>query len=104
MCLKGWVYANKDYVSQRESTMPNYIMEYIEAEHGKAPLQIFDNYFAEDKVCFPFLTDVKNKCLKLFYFDGLSYNQIAMRVNLPASKVKYQIYQAKRRIARVEGI
>ena len=106
LCERVENYSNKDYISQREKTFPqvpnrsnstkNLTLDNI-AQHMRDVPQLVElsSYFTEEKVSFPFLSDLQNKCLHLFYFHGLSYTEIAMRVNRRVRHVKHCLYKAK---------
>ena len=73
--------------SQKETTYPG-VNDYKNANKN-LPLDNIDyhvskwshhelvTYFQGDHVDFPFLTSIQNNCLQLYYFEGLSYWQIA---------------------------
>ena len=107
LCLKAEKWINGDHVYQREQLFPHvretwegsvnpHLDNFYCLNFYKQPE--IASYFAEENVCFPFLSDLQNKCLHLFYFKGLTYKQIAMRVNRRVGKVRYRIYWAKQAI------
>jgi len=107
LCLKAERWINKDHVSQREITFPNIGRENLNTpldnlNHHKTlhSLPELVSFFNEDNVNFPFLSGLQNKCLHLFYFQGLTYKQIAMRVNRRVKDVDNCIYRAKQLISR----
>ena len=120
LCEKAEKWVNKDHVSQRELTFP----QVTDGERGKVRLNLLldladfhsafkhselSSFFNESKVDFPFLTPLQNKCLHLFYFQGLTYKQIAHqltyserigygRTNFSQTQVKYRLKRAKQLI------
>ena len=116
LCEKAEKWVNQDHVSQREMTFP----QVAEGERGKIRLNlILDlfnlrsntphselvSYFTEEKVSFPFLPNLQNKCLHLFYFGGYSRAEIAKRLSGNRSKtklnqnaVKHQLSKARKEI------
>lgn len=100
LCAKAEKIVDRDHVSQHEKTFPKWTLEKLPGAFEMAN-GFYDiaSYFAEDKLNHPDLTEIQNKCLKHFVFDGLSYKEIAMRVNRRVRQVEYQIYSAKRRLS-----
>ena len=108
LCERAEKRVSQDYVFQRERTYPhvnskgdankNLKLDNISFHVSPYKFSILSSYFKHDKLNFSFLTKLQNKCLHMFYFDGLTYNQIAMRVRKGKSKIKYQLYLAKRQI------
>ena len=118
LCQKAEKWVNSDHVSQRELIFS----QIQEGEAGSIRLNTaldlanfystfnhseLSSYFTESEVCFPFLSDLQNKCLHLFYFQGLTYKQIAQHLsgghpnnlnNIRAVHVRYQLYWAKQSI------
>ena len=117
LCEKAEKWVNGDHVYQREQIFPH-VREIWEGSVNShldnfSCLNFYKqpeiaSYFAEENVCFPFLSDLQNKCLHLFYFKSLTYKQIAsclssanqhgVYLKLPSDKVKYQIKKAKQLI------
>ncbi len=110
LCPKAARYVHQDYVSQRESilseardyedaTMNMHIdnVFYYISSHSFQELN--DYYSAEQQALkFPFLSAIQNKALYLFYFDGLSYAEIARNLKQDKEKVRKQIHLAKAEI------
>ena len=118
-------YVSQDYVSQREKTFSpvasgeqgkvrrNLILDGVGPDRREGVPRIarpeavgfhrehFDelaSYFKEDKVDFQFLTNKENRCLYLFYFEGLRYREIAVKTNLKVRTVKHHISKARKEI------
>jgi len=109
LCERAERYSNRDYVYQRELPCPEFTLEYLA---WKAPIEwaVLANYHHEESVNFPFLTNLQNKCLHLFYFEGFTYRQIASclsggyRRSIPANAVDYQLRKARKDILRFFAI
>ena len=107
LCKKAEKYADQDYIYQRESTHPNYILEILSEKVSVYQLGEMASYFNEDSVNFPFLTKLQNKILKMFYFDGLSYREIAFRISgnrkgaYSCDAVSWQLRLAKRKFTQI---
>ena len=97
LCEKANNWVNKDHVSQRELPCTEFTLEYLDSL-SPVKWQAMASYYKVESLEFPFLSDLQNKCLHLFYFEGFKYKQIAIRVNHKVSKVKYQLYKAKQLI------
>ncbi len=110
LCEKAERHVNRKYISQRETTFPTISIEnlnltldnlsYYKSIHTFPELS---SYFNEPGVNFPFLSELQNKCLHLFYFHGLTYKQIAYRLSNQyqqclSHQIRYRIYKAKRTI------
>lgn len=105
---------SRDYVSQRERTYPgvnedenaqkNSVIDNINLYIGQHSLSDLASNFTEDSLNLPFLTKLQNRILKMFYFDGLSYKEIAFRISgnrkgaYSCDAISWQIRLAKRRI------
>jgi Sigma-70, region 4 len=59
------------------------------------------SYHAEPEVNFSFLSPLQNRCLQLFHFEGLTRNQIAIRVKKSRSSVKGHLERAREKIQAV---
>lgn len=118
LCEKAERHIRKDHVSQREKIFPH-IRESWESnlnphlDNFSYHLGLYNpseisSYFTEESVNFPFLTPLQNKILHLFYFQGLTYKQIASRlssanqhgvyVQLPSKAVDNQLVRARKEI------
>ena len=104
LCQKAEKWVNGDHVSQRELPCNEFTLEYL---NYRSPVkwQTLASYHQVESSKFPFLSDLQNKCLHLFYFEGLAYKKIARamsgnrsRTKLNQSGVKYQIKRAKQLI------
>jgi len=115
LCLKAEKWVNSDHVSQRELIFS----QVQEGEAGSIRLNTaldlanfystfnhseLSSYFTESEVCFPFLSDLQNKCLHLFYFEGLTYKQIARAMSGNRSKTKINQSQIKYRIKKAKQL
>ena len=110
LCQKAEKWVNGDHVSQRELMFSciseeNLNLTIDNLNHHKSIYshQELVSYFNEPSVNFPFLSDLQNKCLHLFYFQGLTYKQIAYRLSnqyrrVLSHQVKYRIKKAKQLI------
>ena len=108
LCAKAEKYSYQDWVYNREVYASEDTLDWIHLHISRHTWPEMATYFQENKVCFPFLSDVQNKCLSLFYFKGLTYKQIASRLSsanqhgvflqLSSEAVSYQIRSAKRDI------
>jgi DNA-binding NarL/FixJ family response regulator len=112
LCKKAEKYVSQDHVSQREILLQP-IQDRVKNDRRTArlntPLELADlfedvdlvqiaSFFTEKKVDFPFLTPLQNKILHLFYFEGQSYAEIAMRVNIRVKAVDNQLVRARKKI------
>ena len=84
----------------RELPCAEYTLEYLDLR-SPATWQTLSNYYHNDSVSFPFLTKLQNKCLHMFYFEGLTYNQIAMRVRKSKTVIKGQLQRGKCKIRSI---
>jgi len=106
LCLEAEIYASRDYKRGRESPQVEFVLEYLNTDSVYPyTYQEMVSYYKEAEVNFPFLTDLQNKCLHLFYFEGKTYKQIARAMSGNRSKTKLnqrqvrrQLYLAKRAI------
>jgi len=105
LCKKAERYVNQDYVSQRERPIPP-LREKDEARFNSNLDNInyhssVEHLVAEYPLCdFPFLTDLQNKCLQMFYAGELTYWEIARNLKINKYKVDNCIRSAKRDISR----
>lgn len=103
LCEEAEKYVNQDYVAQREFPQSELKLDLLSI-HIKTPtLKELENYFSESDVSFPFLSDLQNKCLYLFYFEGLSYREIAFQLSnqyrqVSSRAVKHQLARARKEI------
>ena len=102
----------EDYVSQRESPLSeergysdvtmnmhtDNVFYYI-SSHS---FQELNGYYSEEEhiLKFPFLSKIQNKALYLFYFEGLSYAEIARNLKRDKTSLSYQIRSAKTKISQ----
>lgn len=115
LCSKAERYVSQDYVSQRETTYPhvtdkanatkNLPLDNIDYHlnqktHQETIEQVISYHLNERTLNFPFLSELQNKCLYLFYFEGLSYAEIARNLKQDKSKINYCIRIAKQRISQ----
>ena len=108
LCEDAEKYVNRDHVSQKEI-----IVSRIPESKGKnlpidnayyhAGANDLSSYFTESQVELSFLTPLQNKCLHLFYFEGLTYAEIAQRVNCRVKVVDHCIYNARRKIRGISS-
>ena len=112
LCKKAEAYVSRDHVSQRELTFSPiaetendlpidtlyYYLTNVRAGGTGLTFNHLASYFGESELNFPFLTRLQNKCLQLFYFEGLSYMRIAQRVHKKQSVVKGQLQRARAKI------
>jgi hypothetical protein len=103
LCERAEKWVNQDHVSLREIPKPEWLLARLNVK-AKPPhkLPVLQSYFSQEKINFPFLTPLQNKCLHLFYFEGLSYKQIARslsggkrKLKINHTQVSYQIRSAK---------
>lgn len=112
LCPKAEKYVRQDHVSQRESPLSE-VREYANATMNMHTDNVFyyisshsfqelnDYYSAEQQIFqFPFLSTIQNKALYLFYFDGLSYAEIARNLKQDKTTLNNQIYSAKQKISK----
>ena len=105
LCEKAERYVGQDHVSQRESTKPEWLLDLLRVHVTLHKHEDIASYFQEDSLSFDFLTPLQNKILYLFYFEGLTYKEIAFHLSnqyrqLSSSDVNYQIRSAKQRISQ----
>ena len=98
LCERVEKYVNYNYVSQRESTHLEWMLDLLSVHVKAIHHNEIKTYFTSEGVNFPFLSDFQNRCLHLFYFEGLEYNQIAMRVRKSKTVVKGQLQRGKNKI------
>ena len=112
LCDEAEAYVSQDHVPQREMTYSpiprggamntdlDNINFHVNEREGRPGLrfQDFASFFTAEKLEFPFLAELENRLLYLFYFEGDSYAQIAQKVNLKVGKVRKRIHLAKRKI------
>lgn len=65
--------------------------------------------YHQEQVNISILSPIQNKCLQLFYFEGLTYKQIAYRLSnqyqrILSHQVSYQLRLAKRKILQINCI
>ncbi len=104
LCEPAERYVGQDHVSQRETPHEETFLEWLQSNVSLYTYEELSGYFSEESVNFPCCTELQNRCLSLFYFEGLSYAEIAMKVNYRVHKVNYQIYSAKQRISKFFSI
>ena len=113
LCEKTEKYVNQDYKYLRELPCDENLIEYLNYVIDKNWPELV-SYFTEELVNFPFLTPLQNKTLHLFYFQGLTYKQIARHLNggrnpstanrLSVNAVDYQLRKARKEILRFYSI
>ena len=108
LCLKAEKWVNSDHVSQRELPCNEFTLEYLNYI-SPVKWQTIASYHHVESLEFPFLSDLQNKCLHLFYFQGLTYKQIAFRLSgryrkLSLKAVKGQLARAKKKIRSICSI
>lgn len=119
LCKKAEKYARRDHVAQRERTVSiirantNANLNLPEDNHAQIypySWKQLASYFSEDSLNFLFLTKLQNKILKMFYFDGLSYGEIARALSggwnnrgINQDSVSWQLRYAKRRIIQISS-
>lgn len=109
LCPEAEKYVNRDRVSQRESCHEDYVLDWLNLHVSPHPFSALVSFWQEDNLNFPFLSPLQNKCLHLFYFEGLSYVEIAFRLSnqyrqVSSHKVRGQIYRAKQKIREFSSI
>ena len=84
----------------RELPCTEFTLEYLDyrAPTDWDTLADYHTLEENEKINFPFLSDLQNKCLHLFYFKGLTYKQVAIRTNHKVRSVRHQLYKAKQLI------
>ena len=110
LCPKTEKYVQQDLVSQRESLLSE-VRDYADATMNMHTDNVFyyvsshsfqelNNFYSAEQQTFkfPFLSVIQNKALYLFYFDGLSYAEIARKTNRKVGVLKMQIHYAKNEI------
>jgi len=102
LCPAAEKYVNQDHVSQRELPQPNEILDLFDNE--LLTYQEVASFFTESSLSFPFLSELENKCLYFFYFEGLSYKQITVKVNCKLKAVDHCLYRARKKIRGVFSI
>ena len=109
LCEKTEKYVNQDYKYLRELPCDENLIEYLNYVIDKNWPELV-SYFTEELVNFPFLTPLQNKIIHLFYFQGLTYKQIARAMSgnrkykINREQVSYQLRSAKRRILQFFSI
>ena len=119
LCEEAEKYVNQDYRYQRESLYPpirnredacfNLILDNINWHLNEKPsasqvtIKRLTSLFQGYDFNFPFLTPLQNKCLYLFYFEGLSYAKIAFQLSnqyrqVSSRAVKHQLARARKEI------
>ena len=104
LCLSAEKWINKSNISQRELPCNEPTLEYF---NYRSPVKwkTLASYHQVESLEFKFLSDIQNKCLHLFYFEGLTYKQIAYRLSnqyqrLLSHGVRWQLYTAKQTIRK----
>ncbi len=107
LCAKAERYVGQDEKKyQRERTYGSSVVLDILGYRSRHNWQDCSTYWIAQSVNFSELTPTQNKCLHLFYFEGLSYKQIAFRLSgnrkgaYSCDNIDYCIRSAKRRILR----
>ncbi len=108
LCERAEKYVNKDYISLRESTHLEWMLDLLSVHVKVIHHNEIKTYFTSENVSFPFLSDLQNNCLHLFYFEGLTYKEIAFRLSianqygvylkLSSEGASYQLRSAKHQI------
>lgn len=96
-------YANQDWVPMTDKP----ISDYGEGSRGRVlyenmTLNFFKeyaSYFSESEVNFECLSEFQNKCLAMYYFDGLTYSEIAKEMDTYPGLVGWHLYRAKQILA-----
>jgi len=119
LCKNAEKYVNQNCKSQRESPYSpipinefgNTPLDNISHHVSKWTYSELAGYFIENAVNFPFITPLQNKVLKMKFFDGLTYKQIAQKLNggcnpltsirLSVEDISYLIRSAKRTILHI---
>lgn len=108
MCNGAEKWANQDHIAQRESPKPEWLLDLLNVHVTLCKHKDIASYFQEYGLSFSFLPPLQNKILHLFYFQGLTYKQIAQHLsgghpykknNIRAKDVDHLIYSAKRKIS-----
>ena len=99
LCAKAEKYVNQDHVALREIPLSDISLDLLSHHLKITPTEEVASYFTENEASFPFLTPLQNKLLTMFYFQGLSYTQIAMMTNRRVRTVESQLARARKKIA-----
>ena len=83
---------------QREVIKPETPLEYLNFHIYPLSYKELASYWWGGRPHFSFLSELQNECLYLFYFEGLTYKQIAQKVNRKVKTVDNCIYLAKKKI------
>ena len=97
LCPAAEKWVNQDHVALREIPKPQWLLDRISIK-AKPAHRDLSNYFSHERVEFPFLTPIQNKILHLFYFEGLTYNEIAFKMKIQRKAVDNQLCKAKEKI------
>ena len=106
LCDRAEKYVDQDHIAQREVTFTEDFLELLQIQSPFTWPEMA-SFFKAESVNFPPLTPLQNKILHLFYFEGLSYREIARAVSGNRSKTKinqsavdYQLRKARAEILR----
>jgi len=105
LCEETEKYVSQDHVAQRESPKPEWLLDALSVHVTLHRHPDIVGYFQESGLDFKGLTPLQNKILHMFYFDGLSYKQIARalsgnrsKTKINQSDVRYQLHSGKQLI------
>jgi hypothetical protein len=95
LCEKAEKYVSKDSISLREIPQPDISIDLISYHFDFIPTEEISSHFTEGLPNFHFLTPLQNKILGMFYFQGLTYAQIAVRVRHSKKSVDANLARAR---------
>ena len=104
LCNKAEKYVSRDHVSLRESQQSNVAIDLLSYHLSALCAGEVGSFFSSAPPFFPFLSPLQNKILGMFYFDGMSRKQIAMRVNRRVTSVESHLSRARAKIRMVFSI
>lgn len=99
LCDKAEKYVSQDYCRNRETYLPEEYLDLLSYHLKITPVNDVLAGLPSGTINFPFLSDIQNKCLELFYVEGKSYAEIAMLVNRRVRAVERQLSKARKEIA-----
>lgn len=110
-CFKPWLYVvtkncclmelrSRKSTKAREQIWAESVTQNMENDGSLHPLNDYDNQVLTDALhdCIGRLNDHQRQCIELFYFQELSYLQIAESTTIDINKVKSYIQNGKRNL------
>ena len=105
VCI-SWLRRQKPFVSYEKLISDSHMREQIEMRSSQTVLTPEEHLLAheafanlESYLCY--LSEVHQEIIRLYYFEGLTYQEISEMLNLSESAIKSRLYRAREKLKGV---